>query len=153
MTFSPQAKCTDWATAAPGEAIANFCGQRVLRGQHIGSVWSIISIFYAETAIISSEYLLNFPHKGWVDPFQSQYLSENVVQPGIETEISGSVAIKTATRPQRRYRLRKSQLMECIKVEYGYRRRAVLKLSGNLLDTCKICGFHGRDFEQCRLLG
>jgi hypothetical protein len=45
LGFGLRANYADRATAACRQSSANFCGQRVLRGQHNGFPWSLISIF------------------------------------------------------------------------------------------------------------
>jgi hypothetical protein len=51
----------------------------------------VISAFYIEAATISSKQLFNCTHAAECTPFQTHY-SENLVAPGIELGISGSVA-------------------------------------------------------------
>jgi hypothetical protein len=50
VAFSPQKNDTDRETSPAGEASADFCGQRVLRGQCNGSLRSLISVLYTGTA-------------------------------------------------------------------------------------------------------
>jgi hypothetical protein len=48
--------------------------------------------FYIGAATISSKQLLNWKHEVEWTTFQTHYFSENLVAPGIEHGISGSVA-------------------------------------------------------------
>jgi hypothetical protein len=59
-----------------GEVSANFCGERVSRGQRDGSLQP-----YSR---ISRPELLSCIHEAEWTPFYTQYFSENLVAPGIE---------------------------------------------------------------------
>jgi hypothetical protein len=75
-----------------GEVSANFCGQRVSRGQRNGSPRPY-------SRVSRPEPLLFLPSSSWIvleaawTPFQIHF-SENLVGPGIEPGTSGSVAVK-----------------------------------------------------------
>jgi hypothetical protein len=45
---------------------------------------AVFSVFYTEAATFSSKQLLNCTHENEWAPFQTHYLSENVVPPGLE---------------------------------------------------------------------
>jgi hypothetical protein len=75
-----------------GEVSANFCGKRVLRGQRNEFPRLLISVFYTAAATFSFKQFLNCPHEAEWTPFQTPYLSENLVEPKIKPETSESVA-------------------------------------------------------------
>jgi hypothetical protein len=64
--------------------VPTFADRRVLRSQRAVSPTAVISVLQTEAATFSSNYLLNCtPEAEWT-PFQTHYLSENLVAPGIE---------------------------------------------------------------------
>jgi hypothetical protein len=74
--LSPGAKLYRWSNRAVREVSANFCGQRLSRGQRNGS-----PLPYSR---ISIPQQLNCIHEAEWTPFQTHYFSEKVVAPGIE---------------------------------------------------------------------
>jgi hypothetical protein len=51
----------------------------------------LISVSYTGAATFSFKQLLNYPHEAEWTPFQTHYLSDNLVTPGIEPGTSGYV--------------------------------------------------------------
>jgi hypothetical protein len=90
VAYSQQANYTD-QVAATGRRIfvPIFADTRLTRGQCDGSSRTLILISGPETHF-SCKQLLSYPHKAERTSFHNHYLSENMVEPGIEPETSGS---------------------------------------------------------------
>jgi hypothetical protein len=85
--------CVDCATAAAVEIVPTFAsrGLCVLRatdpyGRYLG--------FLDRSRYFSFNYLVSYPHEAKWTSFQTQYLSENPIAPGIESGTSGCVSMK-----------------------------------------------------------
>jgi hypothetical protein len=66
------------------EVSANVCGYRVSRGQRGGYLRPYSWFSRPEPLFFSSKHLLSCTHEAERTPFQTYYLSENLVAPGIE---------------------------------------------------------------------
>jgi hypothetical protein len=78
VAFSPQTNYTDRSKAASGEAVPIFAGRRCCL---VGSLRTY-----------SFKKLLSYCHEAELIPFQTLYLSENLLSSGIETETFEFVA-------------------------------------------------------------
>jgi hypothetical protein len=121
-----------------GEAIANFCGERVPRGQRDGSLRPY-SRFSRQEPLLFYQVAPRLYSRGWVDPVPDPLLFFLVV-PGIEPGPPDLKPRTLTTRPQRRsYVFKSEQFSQILPNIFSTR-------EGLRQDKCSAC-----EYRACRL--